>query len=106
MKIPEIEIVIGKYIKNEVLPNIPNQLERFIVGAGSTLLVGKSEMLINKHLDMLQKMDIINEEGNVDIDKLYTAAKDGMAAAGGNVKYKSLIFNQNDIDKLYSMLKG
>ncbi len=106
MKIPEIEIVIGRYIKNEVLPNIPNQLERFMVGAGATLMLGKSEILVKKHLDTLQKMDIIDGEGEVDIDKLYTASKEGMNAAGGTIKYKSMVFNQNDIDKLYSMLKG
>lgn len=106
MKIADIELIIGKYVKDEILPNIPNSLEKFMIGAGATLMIGKGEVLAQKHLPLLRQMEIVDNDGNVDIDKLYTASTNGMSAAGGNVKYKSMTFNQSDIDKLFSMLKG
>lgn len=105
MKIADVELIVGKYVKDEVLPNIPNSFERFMVGAGATLVIGKGEVLVQKHLPMLKQMEIIDNDGNVDIDRLYTASTNGMSAAGGSVKYKSFTFNQGDVDKLYSMLK-
>lgn len=106
MKLAEIEIVLGKYIMQEVIPNIPSTLERFMIGAGATLFIGKGEVLLNKYTPILKSMDIIDVEGNVDIDKLYTASIEGMKASGGKIEYKGMTFNQTDIDKLYSMLKG
>lgn len=106
MKIVDVELVIGKYIKQEVIPAIPNPLLKFALASGSVLVMGKAERLIQKYLPMLQSMDIIDEEGNVDIDSLYSASKEGLKATNGKLEIKGMIFNQNDIDKLYSMLKG
>lgn len=105
MKIADLEIAIGKYIKSEVAPNIPNTLERFMIYTGSALVLGKGERLIEKHLPMLNKMDIINAEGDIDVELLYQAAKQGMRATG-TVQIKSLIFNEGDLDKLYEFIKG
>ena len=105
MKIADLEIAIGKYIKSEVAPNIPNTLERFMVYTGSVLALGKGEKLIQKHLPTLKSMDIINDQGDVDVDLLYQAAKEGIRATG-TVQIKSLIFNEADLDKLYQFIKG
>lgn len=105
MKIPEIEIVVGKYIKNEVIPHIPSTLTKFMVATGAALAIGKGETLINKHIPMLKAIGVMNEEGDVDVDKLYNAARDGLTMSGGIVQFQGMIFNQTDIDKLYSMLK-
>ena len=106
MKLVDIELVLGQYIKQEVIPAIPNPYMKFLLAGGSFLVMGKAERLIQQYLPMLQSMDIIDAEGNVDIDALYTAAKEGLKATNGKIEIKGLIFNQNDIDKLYSMLKG
>ena len=105
MKIADLEIAISKYIKSEVAPNIPNTLERFMVYTGSVLVLGKGEKLIQKHLPTLKSMDIINDQGDVDVDLLYQAAKEGIRATG-TVQIKSLIFNEADLDKLYQFIKG
>lgn len=106
MKLVDIELVLGQYIKQEVIPAIPNPFIKFALAGGSFLAMGKVERLIQQYLTMLQAMDIIDIEGNVDIDALYNAAKEGMKATGGKLEVKGLIFNQSDIDKLYQMLKG
>lgn len=105
MKIYELELGVGEYIKKEVLPNIPNSLQKFIVSTASVLLIGKGEALIQKHLPTLQTMEIIDKEGNVDIDMLYQAAKQGMEVTG-KVEYKGMVFNTKDVDSLYKFIKG
>lgn len=106
MKLDQIELVLAQYIKQEVIPAIPNPIIKFALAGGSFLAIGKFEKLIEQYLTILQSMDIIDKEGNIDIDSLYSAAKEGLKATGGKLDIKGLIFNQNDIDKLYSMLKG
>lgn len=105
MKIAELELAIGKYIKNEVAPNIPNTLERFMLYTGSALVLGKGERLLEKHLPLMKKMDIINDEGDIDVELLYQAAKHGIKATG-TVQIKSMVFNEGDLDKLYEFIKG
>lgn len=106
MKIVDVELVLGKYIKEVVMPVIPSSLMKFALASGSALVLGKAEKLIQEHLKLLQSMDIIDKEGNVDIEALYKAAKEGIRATGGKVEFKGFIFNEQDIDKLYSMMKS
>lgn len=103
MKIADLEIGIGKYIKQEVIPNLPDGFHKFLVYTGSVLVLGKGEQLIQKHLPTLETMDIIDKSGDIDIDKLYAAAKEGMKAAG-SVEYKGMTFNSKDVDSLYKFI--
>lgn len=105
MNIADLEIGIGKYIKQEVIPNLPDGFHKFLVYTGSILVLGKGEQLIQKHLPTLEVMDIIGKNGDVDIDKLYAAAKEGMKAAG-TVEYKGMTFNSKDVDSLYKFIAG
>jgi hypothetical protein len=106
MKIVDVELVIGKYIKDVVLPVMPSSLMKFALATGSVLVMGKTEKLIQEHMKLLQSMEIIDQDGNVDIEALYKAAKEGIKATGGKIEIKGLIFNEQDIDKLYSMMRG
>ena len=106
MKIVDVELVIGKYIKDVVIPVVPNSLMKFALATGSVLVMGKAEKLIQEHMKLLQSMEIIDQEGNVDIEALYKAAKEGIKATGGKIEIKGFIFNEQDIDKLYSMMKS
>lgn len=106
MKIVDVELVIGKYIKDVVLPVMPSSLMKFALATGSVLVMGKTEKLIQEHMKLLQSMEIIDQEGNVDIEALHKAAKEGIKATGGKIEIKGLIFNEQDIDKLYSMMRG
>lgn len=106
MKIPELELVIGKYIKDVMLPVMPSSLMKFALATGSVLVMGKAEKLIQQYLPMLKAMDIIDQDGNVDTEALYKAAKEGIKATGGKIEVKGFIFNDQDIDKLYSMMRG
>ena len=106
MKIVDIELVLGKYIKEVVMPVMPSSLMKFALASGSALVLRKAEKLIQEHMKLLQSMEIIDQDGNVDIEALYKAAKEGIKATGGKIEIKGLIFNEQDIDKLYSMMRG
>lgn len=106
MKIVDVELVIVKYIKDVVLPVMPSSLMKFALATGSVLVMRKTEKLIQGHMKLLQSMEIIDQDGNVDIEALYKAAKEGIKATGGKIEIKGLIFNEQDIDKLYSMMRG
>ena len=105
MKLSEIEIVVGAYITQEVIPNIPSTLERFLIGAGSALVLNKGEVFIGEYIPILKKLGIMDNNGEIDIARLYSASKQGLKSSGGKIEYKSFTFNENDVDKLYSMLK-
>lgn len=105
MQIADLEVGVAKYIKDEVAPNIPNTLQRFTLYTGSFLIAGKTERLIEKYMPTLKAMDIIDDSGEIDVDILYKAAKEGMAATG-TVEYKGMIFNSKDVDSLYKYIKG
>ena len=105
MKLSDIEIVIGIYIKEEVLPHIPTTLGKFAIATGSAMFLGRGEALISKHMPMLKTMGVVGDDGDIDIDMLYDASKEGLEATGGKVDIRGMIFNQSDLDKLYSMLK-
>lgn len=105
MKLSDIEVVLGFYIKDEVLPHIPNTLARFAVATGSALAIGKGELLLQKYMPLMNTLGIIDANGDVDIDALYKASKEGLEATGGKLQVSGLIFNNDDIEKLYRMLK-
>lgn len=105
MQIADFELGIAKYIKQEVAPNIPNSLLRFGLYTGSVIIAGKTERLIEKHMPTLKAMDIIDDNGEIDVDLLYKAAKEGMAATG-TVEIKGMVFNSQDIDSIYKFITG
>ena len=60
--------------------------------------------------DYLVKMksfmpDLFDENGNVDLDQFYNLAKDAIKKSG-QFEFMGVIFNETDIDKLYSYIKS
>lgn len=105
MKITDVELILAEYTRKEMIPVMPTTLGKFALAGASTLILGKAEKLIAQYRPMLNTLGIIDENGNVDIDALYTASKDGMTATNGILQIAGFTFNQADIDKLYRMLK-
>lgn len=61
-------------------------------------------------VDYLVKMksfmpDLFDENGNVDLDQFYNLAKDAIKKSG-QFEFMGVIFNETDIDKLYSYIKS
>lgn len=52
----------------------------------------------------VQMLDIIDADGNIEVDKLYNCAKTAIHKSGQFVLF-GIIFNESDIDKLYSIIE-
>lgn len=49
--------------------------------------------------------DLFDENNNVDLDKFYNMAKEAIRKSG-QFEFMGIIFNETDIDKLYSYIKS
>ena len=49
--------------------------------------------------------ELFDENNNVDIDKFYSISKDAIRKSG-QFEFMGIIFNETDIDKLYSYIKS
>ena len=49
--------------------------------------------------------DLFDDNNNVDLDKFYGMAKDAIKKSG-QFEFMGIIFNETDIDKLYSYIKS
>lgn len=64
----------------------------------------------NMVVDYMNKMkkimpELFDENGNVHIDKFYNTAKDAIKKSG-QFEFMGIIFNETDVDKLYSYIKS
>lgn len=63
----------------------------------------------NKTVEYLNKVrdfmpDTFDENGNIELDNVYNAAKDAIKKSG-QFEFMGIIFNETDIDRLYSYIK-
>ena len=49
--------------------------------------------------------DMFDENNNIDLDKFYNIAKDAIRKSG-QFEFMGIIFNETDVDKLYSYIKS
>ena len=102
--------------KNQVLVGttnfIENELAKKAVGENK-FMIYFAMPIINKKIvqymdtysnDPLTK-DMFDENNNVDIDTVYNMAKTAVQKSGQFTLY-GIIFNENDIDRLYAYIKG
>lgn len=104
MKLADIELGIMNYIHQEIAAKATG-LTKFLIYTGSFLGAAKGEKLIAQYLPILQNMDLIDAEGNIDIEALYNAAKQGIKQSG-SFEFKGIIFDEKDIDKLYTYISN
>lgn len=98
-----------RFAENEILPHLPTAQG---IGAGIVLALvmdgGKEKILALRENAAVQMMGIMDEDGNVDIDRLYTAARARFADKKLPVRVPllgELTFDANDVDKLYRYLQ-
>lgn len=102
--------------KDQVLVGITNFVENEIakkaVGANKFMIYFAMPIISKKVVgyidaysnDPLTK-DMFDENGNVDIDTVYHMAKTAVQKSGQFTLY-GIIFNSNDIDRLYAYIRG
>ncbi len=100
---------VAQYAENEIIPHLPTGKG---IGAGIALALimdgGKSRILALKDHPAVQMMGIMDEEGNIDLDRLYNAARprfDGQKLPVTVPIIGELRFDVGDLDKLYRYIQ-
>ena len=100
---------VAQYADNEIIPHLPTGKG---IGAGIALALimdgGKSRILALKDLPAVQMMGIMDAEGNIDLDRLYNAARprfDGQKLPVTVPIIGELRFDVGDLDKLYRYIQ-
>lgn len=100
---------VAQYADNEIIPHLPTGKG---IGAGIALALimdgGKSRILALKDHPAVQMMGIMDEEGNIDLDRLYNAARprfDGQKLPVTVPIIGELRFDVGDLDKLYKYIQ-
>lgn len=100
---------VAQYADNEIIPHLPTGKG---IGAGIALALimdgGKSRILALKDHPAVQMMGIMDAEGNIDLDRLYNAARprfDGQKLPITVPIIGELRFDVSDLDKLYKYIQ-
>ena len=100
---------VAQYADNEIIPHLPTGKG---IGAGIALALimdgGKSRILALKDHQAVQMMGIMDEEGNIDLERLYNASRarvDGKKIPLTIPVIGELRFDVNDVDRLYKYIQ-
>ena len=100
---------VAQYADNEIIPHLPTGKG---IGAGIALALimdgGKSRILALKDHPAVQMMGIMDADGNIDLDRLYNAARprfDGQKLPITVPIIGELRFDVSDLDKLYKYIQ-
>lgn len=99
----------AKFADNEIIPHLPMGKG---IGAGIALALimdgGKTQLLKLRENPAVQMMGIMDAEGNIDLDRLYNAARtrvDGKKIPLTIPVIGELRFDVNDVDRLYKYIQ-
>ena len=100
---------VAQYADNEIIPHLPTGKG---IGAGIVLALildgGKEQLLKLRENPAVQMMGIMDDEGNIDLDRLYNAARtrvDGKKLPITVPIIGELRFDVGDLDKLYRYIQ-
>lgn len=99
------------YAESEIIPILPTA-GKWGIGTAMVLMANKSQSIINSLItnDMIKFLDVVNNEGLIDIDRLSYALKQSAERYGPlqvNIPIVgSLKFNSEDIDRMKLYIEG
>ena len=100
---------LERFVNSELIPRLPEG-----IGVAVAILMrmakagGKERLLAMKDNFFVQLTGALDEEGNVDIDRLYKYARDeidGKKIKLFSIKDKDMRFDVTDVDKLYKYIQ-
>lgn len=110
VSINKIEQGVAAYLDSEIMPQLQNgSLEKVIAGTAISLAIRKSGKILagyknNKAIQMLELMD---SEGNVDVDILAEELKKNIPTEGFKIEVPligAMTFHKDDVDKLHKYI--
>ena len=105
----QMQMGLGQYIDNELLPHLSG-MKKVGLAAYSVLAVQNFAEMVRKYQNhpAIAVMNIVNEAGEVDIDKLYTALEP-LFAEKQRISIPLIgefTLDNSDLEKLYRYMKG
>lgn len=110
--IPYTKVISGvsRYIDEEIVTKLTGY-QKWVVGAGAGIMLNKSTNVFNslKANSIIKQMELINEKDEIDVETIYRELKKQAQKSAVTVEIPfsgTLTLNEQDVDKLYSMIVG
>lgn len=103
VNIQQIERGIQKYVEMEIAQKAVGA-QKFMTYFMIPQIPKKIEELFSKYKDGMIMKEFLDENANVDIDKLYNSSKTAIQRSG-QIEMFGIIFNETDVDKIYDYIK-
>lgn len=97
---------ILQYAQNEII-NKAQGPAKFLLYTGLSLISPKLDEMYQQYKTnpLIKSLDIIKDNDEIDVDKLYTAMKNAINKVG-KFEFMGVIFNSNDVDLLYNHIRN
>lgn len=108
--IDKIEHGIAAYLDGELIPKLPSTgIEKVLTGTTMSLLIRRLGKILESYKNdkTVRMLEIVDEEGNVDIDLICEELKKNIPSEGVKMDVPiigSLTFHEDDVDKLYEYI--
>ena len=102
VSIEQVKRGFANFVDREIVPVLPGW-KGILFAAGAPLVIEKKARELPEH-PLVQAMGVVDENGMVDIDKVYSAIKD-KAVGRWPVEIAGLKASEADLDKLYTYIK-
>lgn len=103
VSINQVQVGITNFIEEEIAKKAVGS-NKFMVYFAMPIINKKIEQYVLKFSENDLTKEMFDEQKNVDIDKIYNMAKDAIRKSGQFTLY-GIIFNEGDIDKLYTYIR-
>lgn len=105
VNLEQLQIGVINYIDNEIgrkAVGLQKVGTYFVIAAYRDKIVQLVQGLQKN--PMVQVLQVFDENGNLDLDRLYNYGKEAIQKSG-QFSFMGIIFNETDIDKLYDYIK-
>lgn len=94
-----------EYVHHEII-NKAQGTNKFLLCTGLALITPKLDEMYQQYKEhtLIKSLGIIQDNDNIDVDKLYSAMKQAINNVG-KFEFMGIIFDNNDIDSLYSHIQ-
>lgn len=101
---------LSKYVDEEIVNKLTGY-QKWVIGAGAGIMLNKATNVFNtlKNNPLIKSMEIINEKDEIDIELIYRELKKQAQKGAVTVEVPMagvLTLNEQDVDKIYSMIVG
>lgn len=108
MTVSQIKGAAAEYIDTEFAAKIPG-IGKWVVGMGAAAYISQMDALVEKNLGMLVQLGYAQEDGQIDVDKLYQDMHTQATKYGKIVQNIPLLgevtFSVDDIEKFYKICR-